>query len=294
MKIFALTTCHNRRELTLRALDALLRQTLPTDTELHVCLVDDGSSDGTGRAVRSNFPSVDVLYGSGDLYWAGGMRFGWETCIANLEFDYLLVFNDDIAIHSDALLTLLDAAKDVERTGWTAYAVTGALADPETGETAYGGVIRSSWWHPLRFAKMDPTAAIQDCDTMNMNFALISRIALETIGFLESKFAHGKADYDFGLRLRGCGGRVVLAPGYVGHCQPRLRSELSIQPGLSFPERWRRLTDIKEQSPKERALYFRRHGGVLWALFWAMPYIRACAESGVALFRRSPAPDEKR
>lgn len=286
MKVVGLATCHNRRELTLRALRALQEQALPAHSELKICLVDDGSSDGTGHDVRAHFPSVKLLDGPGNLYWAGGMRFGWQQYVANHEYDYLLVFNDDTSVHENAVMTLLSAARELEANGCAAFAVTGALADPRTGETTYGGVTRSSWWHPLRFEKIDPADSILECDTLNMNFALINRVAIETVGFLDPSFVHGKADYDFGLRLRARGGRVVLAPGYLGSCQLNAASEKSIHPGLTFRERWRRLTSIKEQSPRERAIYFRRHAGFLWPLYWIMPYLRACVESGAASLKR--------
>ena len=74
MKVIALATCHNRREKTLRALASLREQVLPDGTALQVCLVDDGSTDGTGAAVAEQFPEVKLLQGDGQLFWAGGMR----------------------------------------------------------------------------------------------------------------------------------------------------------------------------------------------------------------------------
>ena len=276
MRIIALTTCHNRREVTLRALDSLLRQSFPSNYTLDICLVDDGSTDGTSDAVQSAFPNVTVLNGTGDLYWAGGMRFGWEHFVQQQDFDYLLVFNDDIELYPNALEVLFSAAVEVVASGNDAFAITGAFKEPETGGVAYGGVVSNSRWHPLRFGKIAPTDNIQNCDTLNMNLALISKPALNNIGFLSSDFIHAKADYDFGLRLRAKGGRIVLAAGYVGECSTNPTKDTSDESGLSLKERWRYLTSIKEQSPRERALYYKRHAGLLWPLFWVLPYIRVC------------------
>jgi GT2 family glycosyltransferase len=206
------------------------------------------------------------------------MRFAWDTYASRQQFDYLLVLNDDIRLYDGALRGLLNAANELEQEGCVAYAVCGALRLPHSGDVAYGAVVRSSSWHPLRFAKLPPSEGIQECDTMNMNFALISRTALSRIGFLERDFAHAKADYDFGLRLRAAGGRVILAPGYLGECNTNPLSRSSAADNLSFPERWRRLTGLKEQPPRERAIYYRRHGGVFWPLLWAAPYIRVFVE----------------
>lgn len=274
MKIYALATCHNRRELTLRALDHLHRQRLPVGCTLNVCVVDDGSTDGTTEAIRRSFPQVVVLNGTGSLFWAGGMRFGWSQYVAKQDPDHLLVFNDDIELFDQALHRLLSAGAELEAGGCFAYAVAGAFVDPASEEVVYGGVVRSSWWHPLRFRKVAPTDSVQECHTLNMNLSLISRGALRLVGFLASDFVHARADYDFGLRLRAAGGRVVLARGYAGRCRPNPASGTSAETNLALSERWRRLTNVKEQPPRERAVYYRRHAGALWPLFWALPYVR--------------------
>ena len=290
MKIIGLTTCHNRRLLTLRALQAMQCQALLPGYSLQVCLVDDASSDGTGSAVRTTFPSVVVLDGPGNLYWAGGMRFGWRNYVIDQDPDYLLAFNDDVVPSKSALATLLTAAGQVEAEGCAAYAVSGGFVDPETGKVSYGGAMRNCWWHPLRFAAITPTDKIEECDTLNMNLALISRAALRLVGFLASDFTHGMADYDFGLRLRAAGGRVVLAPGYSGECTTNLLKRRSEQAGLPLRERWRRLTGVKEQPPAERAAFYRRHGGWLWPLYFALPYVRVWFESAARFLNKCLIP----
>lgn len=285
MKIVALGACHNRRELTVRALRALSRQVLPEGCSLEICLVDDGSSDGTGEAVRAEFPAVTLLEGPGDLFWAGGMRFGWEQFVSAKDPDRLLVFNDDVALYPTAIATLHAAAEVLESQGCDAYAIAGALKDPDTGATAYGGVTRDRWWYPLSFTAVTPSGDIRDCDTLNMNLALISRGALGRVGFLSSEFTHRKADFDFGLRLRGAGGRVAVAPDYVGECRRNPVAGTSDESDISLPERWRRVTSVKEHAFRERAVYCRRHAGPFWPLIWPAPYLRACMLGGLRVLR---------
>lgn len=75
MNVVVLATCHNRRELTLRALRSLYDQQLPGTVSLEVVIVDDGSTDQTTDAVREEFPHIQIIQGAGSLYWAGGMRY---------------------------------------------------------------------------------------------------------------------------------------------------------------------------------------------------------------------------
>ena len=80
--VTAILACHNRRAKTLACLEALASQTAPC--RLRIVLFDDGSTDGTAAAVRRAHPQVDILPGTGDAYWAGGMRdafvFGYDRC----------------------------------------------------------------------------------------------------------------------------------------------------------------------------------------------------------------------
>lgn len=278
MRIIALATSHNRRSLTLSSLQSLYQQQLPSECELDVYLVDDGSTDGTAKAVAKEFPEATVIHGTGELFWAGGMRYGWDNYVKNEKFDYLLVFNDDINLYSNAISKLISTAQSLEKLETDMYAITGAFKDPKKNIVAYGGLKRNSVWHPLRFSKVTPNETIQECDTLNMNAALISRAALFKVGFFSDGFIHGKADYDFGLRLRASGGLVVLAPGYIGECSVNSLKGTSSEPNIPFSERWRRLTSMKEQMPSERALYFRTHAGLFWPLLWVLPYIRICIE----------------
>jgi GT2 family glycosyltransferase len=202
------------------------------------------------------------------------MRYGWEKHVKKCAFDYLLVFNDDIQLYPDALANLLRAAEEVARTGRKEYAVVGSFRDPATKATTYGGVVRVHPWRSFRFQRVDPLDKVQECDTLNMNFALISRSALDRVGFLSPCFTHAKADYDFGLRLRNRGGLILVAPGYMGLCARNQKSGTSAQPGIPLQEKWKRLTGVKEHAFRETLHFYRQHAGPLWPLLMASKYVR--------------------
>lgn len=269
----SLATCHNRKTYTLAALGSLSRQTGLSNIDLDHFLVDDASSDGTTELVKQKFPEVLIIPGTGHLYWAGGMRLGWNCIVNARAFDYLFVYNDDTCFCPDALSHLLDVAR-----GWKdqrqPIAVVGTVVDPSTRLPAYGGRLRSSRWHPLKFSHLiKPNGEVQHADVFNMNAALISRSAIDRIGFLAPYFVHSGADYEFGLRLRKAGGVILVAPNVVGTCCQNPISDSNQPLPRTLIGRWQYLLDPKREPPRQRWEMYRRHGGAFWLLLFLIPYI---------------------
>ncbi len=102
---FILIPAHNRRELTLACL-----ATLRTNGDLAECgliVVDDGSTDGTGAAVRAQFPEAIVLAGDGNLFWTGAIALAMQEAAAR-GAGLLIWLNDDCRPRPGALRTLCD------------------------------------------------------------------------------------------------------------------------------------------------------------------------------------------
>ena len=106
--IAVLLTCYNRREKTLNCLKSLFNCQLPENHTLVVYLVDDDSSDGTSKAVRNDFPKVNVISGNGNLFWNKGMRLAWETASQTNDYDFYLWLNDDTILDNNAIFQLLE------------------------------------------------------------------------------------------------------------------------------------------------------------------------------------------
>ena len=65
MKIAVLMTCYNRVATTIECLRRLFKQDISDGYSLDVWLVDDGSPDGTGDKVKSEYPQVNVIKSKG-------------------------------------------------------------------------------------------------------------------------------------------------------------------------------------------------------------------------------------
>ncbi|MFE1744411.1 glycosyltransferase family 2 protein [Coleofasciculus sp. H7-2] len=268
--IAVLITCYNRKQKTLASLQALFNQVLPTDVNLCIYLVDDGSSDGTAAAVNQNYPQVKIIQGDGNLFWNGGMRVAFSEAIKH-PHDYHLWLNDDTLIYPEALSNLLTTSHLLASKGDAAI-VAGATCDPDTNTVSYGGVVRSTWWHPFKFRWLEPGEKAIRCDTMHGNCVLIPKEIFQAIGNLDPDFKHYAGDFDYGLRARRKGYTVWLAPSYIGTCSGNPLYANWMDSNLPIRERWQKAEQPKNFTFQERKLFAQRHAGILWPIYWLLPY----------------------
>lgn len=287
MKIFALLASHNRRDKTLACLERLGSQRV--EASISAVLLDDGSTDGTADAVSAAFPWVEVRRGDGSRYWNLGTRDAFIAAWRHAP-DFYLWLNDDTMLDEDAVVHLIDAHHAATQDGREGI-VVGSVRDPDTGETTYGGVRRSStWFRPGAFDLLHPTDRIQDADTMNGNVVLIPRAIAEKIGVNAHAYNHGMGDFDYGFRAKKAGFSVTVAPGTFGTCP---RNPQATPPSGPLRDRVveqiRTTLDPKGLPPREWAVFMRRWGGPLWPVFFVSPYLRTLVYT-VRPARPTPGP----
>ena len=266
--IVAISTSHNRRQKTIAALESFFAQTGP-GFQLRAVLADDRSTDGTASTVAAAFPAVDVLDGTGSLFWARGMAAAEQKAVT-YDPDYLLWLNDDVTLFPGSLDRLVAVAEQ-SRPG--PVVVAGAVQDPVTSATTYGGVVRRDW-HPMRYALAEPQDAVIEVDTVHGNVLLVPRETYRLLGGIDGVFEHAYADFDYGLRLRDIGGRCLLAPGHAGTCEQNMAAHPTILDTGRWQDRWRFTLSPKGRPIRSQVRYLKRHGGPAWPVFAASPYLR--------------------
>lgn len=271
LRIAAVTTCHNRRSLTLNALDTLSKQSTTEHIALQTFLVDDGSTDGTADAVRARFPAATIIPGNGNLFWNQGMRAGIRKA-KQVRPDFFLLFNDDTHFESNALEQMIRTHRHHLDHG-DAGIVVGAIRDPDTGTLAYGGFKQVSNLNPLKLRKIPHTGSVEMCDTFNMNSVLVSSVVLHRLGNLERRFHHTKGDLELGLRAKRKGFRACVTAGYIGSCPHNSYAEVLQDRKKSRWSRFRFLLSLRSHKPLEQVVLYRRHGGPLWPVFALTPYV---------------------
>lgn len=274
MKIVTLATCHNRKEMTLRALRDLHAQVLPESVVVEHVLVDDGSTDGTADAVRDQYPDVEIVQGSGRLYWAGGMRYGWKKAVSRKVFDCLVVYNDDIRLFDYSIKRLLDTLEFGLRKYGEKLVIVGSFSDESGLILTYGGQMQSRW-NPIKFERLPASSKIQEADTLNMNLALLTFSLVDSVGFLSDYFVHSGADFEYGLKAKAMGGQVLVCPGYVGICLRNEDEKSGFGRASTVIQRFRWLVSVKEMPLITRVRYARSYCGFLWPAFVLGPFVKS-------------------
>ena len=293
LDIAVLLTCHNRREKTVACLKAVRRALdyAQPGVRLRCFLTDDGSTDGTSAAVKELGLDIEVIRGDGSLYWNRGMVRAWEAATRwGSGFDAYLLLNDDTLLDSDALTRIVNVS-----TGCGHQAiVVGATREPTTGELTYGGAIVVSNWHPGRTQLAPISEREQEVDTFNANCVLVPRYVYERLGTLDPTFHHSIGDFDYGLRARKAGIRIIVVPRTIGTCARNDSRGTWRDRSLPLRRRLALLNSPKGLPRREWTEYLRRHGARLaWVMGWA-PAARVVVESVARRWRLVVRRDSRR
>lgn len=114
--IHIVTAVHNRKEITVAFIKCIKSQTMK---DVHLIVVDDGSTDGTAQAVVAEMPSATVIYGNGRLWWGGALQKAFLWIRDNLRDrpnDIIMFSNDDVAWGTDYLQKGIDALNAHDKT----------------------------------------------------------------------------------------------------------------------------------------------------------------------------------
>lgn len=287
LRVCALLTCFNRRDKTLACLQALAASTDLNGTAVSAVLVDDGSTDGTARAVRVGFPWVQVVRADGALFWCRGMHRAFAIALET-GFDHYLWLNDDTMLQPDALSRLLATEARLRSHTAAPVIVVGSTVDVETGRVTYGGERRPSAWRPLRIERIQPTDAPQRCDSMTGNIVLVSAAAARRVGNLDPVFEHSMGDTDYALRAGKLGVQVWVDAGTHGSCSDNPSQGTWCDPTQPLARRWRDMMTRKGLPWRSWLALTRRHAGPLWPMHFALPYAKVVAQGVFANHSRPP------
>ena len=249
-----LLTVFNRRDLTVKCLQRLYEQKIPENVKMEVYLTDDGSTDGTKKAVLDNFPQVHVIDGDGSLFWNRGMWTAWDTAAKTKKYNFYLWLNDDTFVYDNMLEVLIEAALETKERA----IIVGATESTDHSNITYGG--------RLKDGKIpSPNGRLVKVKYFNGNIVLIPQAVYNVLGNLDPYFTHSKGDFDYGLRAKKLGIDIYQAGEVLGVCDAHPTLDKWCNPDVPLAQRWKMLNRPNGMPPKVSFQLEKRHYGVFMA-----------------------------
>jgi GT2 family glycosyltransferase len=201
----------NGREDTLACLASLAGVDYP---ELTTIVVDNGSTDRTGEAVRALHPKVDIVRTEENLGFAEGNNVGIRRAL-ELGADHVLVLNNDVEVDPGFVTALVEEAKRRPEAGALCSKIlymdphdliwfAGATFDPRSG---YNG--RQVGYRERDDGRFE---AVTETDRACGAAMLVPRHVLEEVGLFDPDLFFYSEDVDWSLRARDAGYRHYVVP----------------------------------------------------------------------------------
>jgi N-acetylglucosaminyl-diphospho-decaprenol L-rhamnosyltransferase len=225
-KIYVVVPVFNRKSFTERFLYCMREQKF---RNFETIVVDDGSSDGTGELISTEFKEVHLLRGDGNLWWTGAINLGIQYATAKgSDDDAILVINDDLEVDADYLETLSDV--------WTSAPKTliGSLAvDLEHPKLIVEGGRIVNWWtakgtilNSGRLVSEFPKHYCVEVSALTGWGTLIPIPVFREIGLYDDKHFQQCGDTELPVRARNAGYRLMVS--YDAVVKARVRASADI------------------------------------------------------------------
>ena len=219
---------YNTIDLLRRCLDSVFASEGVTFT---VCVVDNGSTDGSVGMVEDEFPAVHMIANTENVGYPAANNQGLH-CIGFKQGeiedapDYALLLNPDTEMQSDVLrkvVTFANQDKNIGVLGPKLVRLDGSLdlacrrsfPTPEISFYRLTGLSKLFPKHH-RFGKYNLTYLDEDetaeVDSVVGAFMLVRKQAIETVGLLDESFFMYGEDLDWAYRVKAAGYKVIYFP----------------------------------------------------------------------------------
>lgn len=277
INIAVLITVFNRIEKTKSCFQSLFSARKPTDVKFSfkVFLTDDGSTDGTADIVKTAYPDkdIEILRGSGTMFWNGGMNNSWRAALAESGFTGYLWLNNDSVIYPNVWEEIVAADKYSIEHYQKGGIYVGSTKDPITKGFSYGGFLFTNKW-TLKDKFLHPNGAFQPCHAGHGNITYVSHDVVEKEGVFCDKYVHGGGDHDYTYLAHKHGFPVLVMREYVGECEnDHSGSEVTFT-SMNLRERFAYVKRPLGYNLNNTLLFQKRCFPHRYPFVWSMSYFR--------------------
>ena len=204
MSVCAVVVTFNRPKVLGNCLRGLKAQTRPPD---EILVVNNGSTDDTLEILARDFPDAAVLTLPENLGGGGGFEAGMRHAVAH-GFDWAWLMDDDPVPEPKALEAILACAESLP--GERPHVLGSVQFDPELDK--YNG---GFFWRGVPVPV--PRETVDRMEPYEADLApfcgfLASRVLADAIGYPRGDFFMRFTDYEYSLRAREAGLRVIMVP----------------------------------------------------------------------------------
>lgn len=279
MKIFAVIPVHNRKETTLKMLASLEQISYPEGVDLTICVIDDGSTDGTAETIKRDHPNIAMHRSDGNLFWSGAVRLGIDLFLES-DATHLWLLNDDLTLDPLCLARMTEFAK-----GDKPWVVSATVCD-HAGQILYGGIMQKPFFRFRKAGEGDYKNGLCHADTVNGNCLLIRREALLQFRLPPHGLYRQEAlDMYIGLEARRLGHPPVILRNAICIGEANTSKFGFYDRTVSRADRLRALTGPKGLPHRMYWDFCRKFAGPLAPLYFIRPFLR------VLLSPRSSPPE---
>lgn len=209
LKVSVVVPTYNLKEVLLECLESIFNQ---DHTNLEVIVFDNGSTDGTDKAIMEKFPQVKFMQSQENLGVTGGANIGVKKATG----DYIWLVDHDNILEPNMLSVMLELAESDPKIGivvpkiyywenkdiiWAAGAAINLL----TGENIFRGGKDVGQYEKVEEVQVAPA-----------NF-LVKREMIEKVGLYDDIYFATYEDTDFSFRAKKAGYKIVYTPKAVSY-----------------------------------------------------------------------------
>ncbi len=261
--IYAVVAVFNRKEFTLRFLEALDKQTVG---KIQYVIVDDGSTDGTAETILQRWPDAQIVTGPGNWYWTRSMQKGVEHVFTVAQpGDYVLCANNDQYAEPNAVAALVAASKKYSNA--QGDAIVGSISKEYNNpkklfDSAYTLKWSTHTYTPVPLAEHGDYAG--DIDVLTCRLTLLPIAALRAYNFNGELLPHYYGDYDLFLQLKKRGFRLVLSYDSVLYDVGGISGIESAGNRLTLKQLYKNMTSIRSHNNIKYTLRYYYHSAPKW------------------------------